>query len=336
MNGQKGYRHLILVSLDTLRADCIKASPRFKSYSKKHRVKTELRTPALDRLLRASLYFNNCFSAAPYTAASHGAYFTGCWPLNNNVYEFFNRKLTQPTIFQLAKKRGYRTIFQTDFPVILGPYLGFKQGIDDYFIEDENRALSLLKRQPQKPAVACFHFGGIHYPYGFHILKFGGKDYLNKIQKLEKKLKLSGKIDKLEDVLDESYRTGKDTALLLRYKMVVEKLYAAKAYDELFELYLQGINYFMSRRFNPFLTKLLKFVDRENALLIVFSDHGEEWDKTSEGHHNSIDDQVLRVPLLIYGQGIKPGVVNQLVRTIDLAPTLAPLLQKILAFIHNF
>ena len=124
--------------------------------------------------------------------------------------------------------------------------------------------------------------------------------------------------------------------------MVVEKLYAAKAYDELFELYLQGINYFMSRRFNPFLTKLLKFVDRENALLIVFSDHGEDLeglypnDKGGKqlghpeefGHGCLLYDQTQKVVLIIKDENLpKNKNIEQQVRLVDLFPTILDLLK---------
>lgn len=326
---KKNIQHIILVSIDTLRADCINASPRAKEYNKKYKIKTSLKTDVLDKILNSGLYYNNCFSAAPYTAASHGAYFTGMWPLHNNVYEFFNRKLNKPTIFKYAKDKGYTTIFQTDFPVILGPYLGFTNSVDHYFIEDENKAFKTLVKNNKKNTLSFFHFGGVHYPYGFHILKFGGKDYVNKVKSLEKKYNISSKDRyKLIDILDETFRNRKDTEFLLRYKYIIEKLYKGKLYNDLFELYLEGINYFIQHRFEKFILNVKNFVDKNNAILFIFSDHGEEWDNYSEGHHNSISDNVLRVPLIVYGKQISPRVEESLVRTIDLAPTIINLLPR--------
>lgn len=322
-------QHIILVSIDTLRADCINASPRAEGYLDKYKTKIRLKTDVLDKILKSGLYFNNCFSAAPYTAASHGAYFTGMWPLRNNVYEFFNRKLNKPTIFKYAKDKGYTTIFQTDFPVILGPYLGFTNSVDHYFIEDENKAFKTLIKNNKKNTLSFFHFGGVHYPYGFHILKFSGEDYVNKVKSLEKKYNISSKDRyKLIDILDETFRNRKDTEFLLRYKYIIEKLYKGKLYNDLFELYLEGINYFFQHRFEKFILNVKNFVDKNNAMLFIFSDHGEEWDAYSEGHHNSISDNVLRVPLIVYGKQIKPRVEESLVRTIDLAPTIINLFPK--------
>lgn len=325
----KNYiQHIILVSIDTLRADCINASPRAKEYLNKYQTKITLGTDSLDKILNSGLYFNNCFSAAPYTSASHAAYFTGMWSLHNGIYEFFNRRLIQPTIFQHAKGQGYITIFQTDFPVILGQSLGFTNGIDHYFIEDENTAFKTLVKNSRNNTLSFFHFGGMHYPYGFHTLKFGGKDYINKVYSLEKKYHIFSKErQELDDVLTETFRDKKDTELLLRYKYIIfEKLYKQRMYNDLFDLYLEGVNYFLEHRFKKFVSGIKDFVDKNNAILFIFSDHGEEWDAYSEGHHNTLSDNVLRVPLIVYGKQIKPRIEERLIRTIDLAPTIIDLL----------
>src|SRR3989344_3825174 len=326
----KNYtQHIILVSIDTLRADCINASPRAKKYSNKYQTKITLKTDFLDKILKSGLYFDNCFSAAPYTSASHAAYFTGMWPLKNGIYEFFNRKLIKPTIFQYAKDQGYTTIFQTDFPVILGQALGFTNGVDHYFIESEDSAFETLVKNISNNTLSFFHFGGVHYPYGFHTLKFGGKNYVNKVISLEKKYNISSKDRyKLNDILDETFRNRNDTEFLLRYKYIIEKLYSNRMYNDLFELYLEGINYFLQKRFKKFISRVKNFVDKNNAILFIFSDHGEEWNDYSEGHHNTLSDNVLRVPLIVYGKRIKPRVEERLVRTLDLAPTIIDFLPR--------
>lgn len=327
----KNYRqHIVLVSIDTLRADCINASPRAKEYLNKYKVWVNLKTDCLDKILKSGLYFNNCFSAAPYTSASHAAYFTGMWPLHNGIYEFFNRKLLHQTIFEYAKNQEYKTIFQTDFPVILGQPLGFTKSIDHYFIEDENKAFKRLIENCKNNTLSFFHFGGVHYPYGFHTLKFGGKNYINKIISLEKKYNIFNKDrNKLNDILDETFRNKKDTELLLRYKYIIfERLYKQKMYNDLFNLYLEGINYFLKHRFKKFINGVKNFVDKHNAILFIFSDHGEEWDAYSEGHHNTLSDNVLRVPLIVYGKQIKPRIEKCLIRTIDLAPTIIDLFPR--------
>ena len=71
---------------------------------------------------------------------------------------------------------------------------------------------------------------------------------------------------------------------------------------------------------------LLKSVDRSTTAVVVTSDHGE-----SLGDHGEVDhgffvyDATLRVPLIVAGPGLKPRVVREQVRSIDIAPTIAAL-----------
>ena len=312
------YQHVVMISLDSLRSDCISGissgfcgKPLF------------FKTSAIDRLIKEGTCLRNCISAAPYTSASHAAYFTGCWPRKNGVYEFFNRTLGKPTIFQLAKKENIKTVFQTDFPIILGSSLGFDRGVDHYFIESEEKAFKCVIKNSKEKTISFFHFGGIHYPYGFHKLKFAPKDFPEKVDSLERSLGLKRAKDQA-DMLDESFRNSRDKDFLLRYKNIIDHLWANKRYDELHRLYGEGIDYFFKHRFNKFIQKVTDFIDKNNGLLILFADHGEEWSAESRGHSNSISDNVLRVPVIFYGKGVKKNVlVTELARTIDVTPTIS-------------
>ncbi len=319
INSQQ-YQHVILVSLDSLRSDCITAVN--SDFPNRFYTGGKFKTVMLDYLVRRGTYFSNCISAAPYTSASHAAYFTGCWPRHNGVYEFFNRRIGRPTIFELARKKNIYTIFQTDFPVILGDSLGFTRGVDKYFIESEAAAfLELLKKQNHN-TVSFFHFGGIHYPYGFHKLKFAKVDFPKKVCELERKFCIK-QVSNHADTLDESYRNSRDKDFLLRYKTIIDTLWNRQKYDELNRLYVNGIDYFLKHRFDQFIKKAIDFIDSTNSLLIIFADHGENWASDSRGHSNAINDAVLRVPVILYGKGMaKNIVVSNLIRTIDILPTI--------------
>jgi len=322
----KKFDQIIIISLDTLRADCIWASPKAYNFSKKYKIPNAvLRTEVLDDIIRKSTYYNNCFTSAWYTAASHASYFTWYRPKNNGVFEFFNRPLQKETIFQHAKKYWYTTIFHTDFPIILGKYLWFDRDIDNYYIEAEDEAFVKLQELENKKTISFFHFGWIHYPYGFHIYKYGKEDYVKKVEELEKKYNLSFDGESY-DKHDESYRTTFDKILLKRYKNIVKFMYENWLYDDLFSLYIEWINYFFENRFNNFFKKIIDFVDSKNALLIVFADHGEWWNKECYWHHNSLEYDVLNVPLFFYGKDIPSKIHNSLIRSIDVTPTIMNLL----------
>ena len=64
------------------------------------------------------------------------------------------------------------------------------------------------------------------------------------------------------------------------------------------------------------------FLDR--AVVIVTADHGEEFgDHGGLLHRGSLFDELLHVPLIVWGSGVPRGVVaDNLVSTLDLAPTV--------------
>jgi choline-sulfatase len=311
------YDHIVLISLDTLRSDCIAANP-YKLWPEKHRIAHDLATPRLDSLAAEGAFFPNCITAAPYTSAAHASIFTGKWPLRHGLFEAFNRKLRGKTIFSRARSRGYDTFLKVDFPIILGPHLGFDRDIDRYLIEQDDAFLDLVAGS--RRSVSCAHFGGLHIPYGFHNLDFGGRAYEEKVRELEERFPDRG--GEPVDRLVESYRGSRDLELLVRYKRIIQRLYNDAAYDELFRLYLEGISFFLENRFNRFLDRLFTVLSGKRFLLVLFGDHGEEYDREAYGHYNSLAEGVLRVPLIFFGDDVVPGRHDGRIRTVDITPTL--------------
>ena len=316
------YDHIILISIDTLRADGIAANP-LQLWPHEYDLSYTLRTPVLDELAGQGAFFANTITAAPYTSASHASLLTGLWPPHHGAREFFGSRLSAPTLFTGAKRRGYRTILKTDFPVMLGAPLGFVTDVDQYIVEDDDSFVSALSEAGR--SCSLLHFGSVHIPYGFHNTRFGGSDYLDKVEALEAELGQGGRAAPA-DVLNETYRTAEDLDLLLRYKRAIVALYADRRYDRLFRLYLEGIERFCRTRLGPVLDRLREATANKRTLLVLFGDHGEAYNDETYGHFNSVDEGVLRVPLLFWGDDIEPGLFTSRVRTIDLVPTLYDLL----------
>lgn len=319
------HKHVILISLDDLRGDCV-GTNKFRYFPENLRNKFATRTNYLDAIASKGILFKKCFTAAPYTTASHASILTGFLPLHHGLFEYYNAEISKKTIFEIANDMGWKTLLQTDFPIMLNKALGFARGVDKYFVEDELSALQDLKKNIKDNTLSLFHFGGIHYPYGFHKLKFSGNDYRNKVTQLEETYNVSPR-EYPKDQLDETIRGKADKELLFRYKNVIEKLYKDKNYEKLTSLYLEGIEYFLKHRFEPFMKKLLESVKGEDYLIIIFGDHGEEWSDSSEGHYKSLSFGVLNVPLIVVGSGIQPKIVWEDVRTIDIVPTLVRFMQ---------
>jgi arylsulfatase A-like enzyme len=66
---------------------------------------------------------------------------------------------------------------------------------------------------------------------------------------------------------------------------------------------------------------------REDTLIIVSADHGENQGELNVyGDHQTADDRTCRVPLLVSGPGVEPGVDRGLHYNLDLPPTVLDLL----------
>lgn len=314
--GWPPYDVIVLISLDTLRSDVIAANP-VKQWPARYHAPAP-RTAVLDELVAHGTFFASCIAAAPYTAASHASFLTGLWPVRHGLNALFNRRVRRPTLFAYAHALGFRTVLKTDFPAILGPSLGFTDGVDDYIEEDDERALAAIASGGR--AFALIHFAGAHTPYGFHDVRQGGHAYVQRVAELEAEIPAPARARDLATAAES------DLGLSLRYRRVIEHHYGEGHFDRLFSLYTEGVTRFLEYRFQPFLERLLDRLRGTRFLLVLFGDHGEEYDAGSYGHQNSVSEGVLRVPLVFYGPDVPVGLHLDRVRAVDLAPTLLGLL----------
>ena len=63
-----------------------------------------------------------------------------------------------------------------------------------------------------------------------------------------------------------------------------------------------------------------------DTAILISADHGEAFGEHGHwGHQSSLYEEQVRVPLILVGPGIPPGVSDQLVSSVDIAPTLVAL-----------
>ena len=63
---------------------------------------------------------------------------------------------------------------------------------------------------------------------------------------------------------------------------------------------------------------------RDDAVVMIISDHGEEfWEHGGFEHGHTLYDELLRVPMILRGPGVKPGRFDTPTSLLDVAPTLA-------------
>jgi tetratricopeptide (TPR) repeat protein len=114
-------RSLVLVTIDTLRAD------RLGAYG------GNATTPSLDGLAREGARFQNVFAQSPLTLPSHSSILTGTYPTYHGVRDNGRFRLPEEmeTLAEILKGQGYQTAaFVGGFPV--DSRFGLDQGFDLY------------------------------------------------------------------------------------------------------------------------------------------------------------------------------------------------------------
>lgn len=168
-------RHLVLITIDTLRSDYV-------GYSGSGKVKT----PNLDRLAREGLFFTETRSPVPLTLPAHASILTGETPPVHGVRVNGRDKLSEDetTLAEILKAKGYSTAaFVGAF--VLDHRFGLAQGFDVYdddlepdakhleSFEAERNADAvastfrkwLESRSVDRPIFAWIHFYDPHAPY---------------------------------------------------------------------------------------------------------------------------------------------------------------------------
>jgi arylsulfatase A-like enzyme/Flp pilus assembly protein TadD len=168
----KGY-NVLLISIDTLRADHLDCNPSSSNIS-----------PNLDRWISDSLCFETVLAHVPVTLPSHTSMFTGKYPTGHGVRDngTFRVDPSLPTLATVLSGAGYRTAaFVGAF--VLDARFGLNRGFDVYddyygekrafesFVELERRAEEVVAPAEQwiagngNPWYAWVHLFDPHTPY---------------------------------------------------------------------------------------------------------------------------------------------------------------------------
>lgn len=139
----RARRPLVLVTLDTLRADHL------APYG------ADLETPYFSRLAQESVLFERAFSVAPITLVAHTTMLTGLYPQQHGVRNngIHSAAANLDTLAERLQRRGWRTAAFVSAAVLDDRY-GLDQGFEHY---DDDLSSSLDRRPhmvPDRPASA--------------------------------------------------------------------------------------------------------------------------------------------------------------------------------------
>lgn len=289
---------IILISIDTLRADHLGAYGYPLDTS-----------PFFDELAARGTLFENAIVQLPGTLPSHMSMFTGLYPAQHGVYPPDSVLSAEiPTLPEIFRAAGYRTAGFTEGGYVAG-HFGFARGFDDF-----------VDVTPSKPGGAARTFGLV-------------KDWVDGLQPGERFFLFVHTYEVHDPYLPaEPYRsnswpgeapeiwepnganlTAASRGLLPVSAEVVE--YFAALYDAGIRTVDDVLRDFMEHLWAAGLSR--------DTLVVITSDHGEEFLEHGSFVHRQIYPETLHVPLLFRRLGQRSGArVQDLVESVDLAPTL--------------
>jgi arylsulfatase A-like enzyme len=292
--------NVILVSLDTLRAD----------HTGLYGSSLET-TPFLDRLSRDAVVFDRAITQCSHTVDSHMSLLQSRYPTRTST--------EAATLAEVLQAHGFTTVAFTGGGLV-SPELGFARGFDRYdsypagFVDSLPAARTWIAELPDdhSPFFMFLHSYDIHAPYTAPA----------KFVDLFVKEPYEGPIRPEETHAYQRHLLGLGPPR--PGLMEVEWNAVDRAYFE--ALYDAGV-----RETDEALGTFLKWLDGRRSwdwsqdLLVIFSDHGEEfWDHGSVGHGSTLYQELLWVPLVFRLPAAAQGGtrIERTVELMDVSPTI--------------
>ncbi len=301
--------HILLVTLDTTRADALEAGGGLAS------------APFLTELAESGMRFSSAYAASNATQPSHATILTGTWPTDHGVHDNYSVLVDgNRTLPERLRELGYHTVAAVSQRYI-GAGCGFGQGFDEFHqaLPDASvdggktiqglraRLTELIEQDADRPLFIWLHLFDPHTPYrspeGYvaqHAERFGAAPAMHAAP---------GSPDALPaiDVVPTEFAFLEGTSSLAHAR----------------HLYGMGVDYA-----DALVENLASSLATSGALgrtaFFVTADHGESLgERSSYFNHQGLFPEVVRVPLILRVPGGPAGlVVDEPVSGVDLAPTI--------------
>jgi len=346
----KNKPNILMIGSDTLRADRLGAADYIRNLS-----------PNIDQLAEKSVSFTNCYTPLARTAPSLASIFTGTWPHKHGIrtnYPYSDQlDLPVDNLIQHLNQSGYATSAITDWA---GADLGkIDFGFKHLNVPKDQWNLKYLLRQGPAGirlflSLFCHNRFGkkflpeLYYLAGIPLTKQLFSDTRALISEMAEKeepfcINLFtatthvpfGSNYPYYDLFTPTDYAGDSQFIMTKLASPEEIIEKQELGPEAFDV-PQILNLYDGCvvQFDDEVGKLLAHVKNcgldDNTIVVIYSDHGADFFETgSWGQGNTLmgDDPSGRVPLIIHDpRQPQAQVVEQTVRTIDIAPTLLELL----------
>jgi len=282
--------YIFLISADTLRWDFV----------------NEKITPNIVKFSKDSAVFTKTYSPSSWTLPAHMSVFTSKYPFEHGAY-CRNDSLPdfESSLVEILSK--YFFTYSLNGGMFVGISHGFFRGFD-IFTEYDNdlfnkfaseklfkKAIESIKQMPVKRAFFFLHTYQIHSPYqcpGWGCKKGEKRTWMRFPEFL-------GGLNNMFMPVPEELR------------------------QNALQLYSDEVSYF-DEWFGWFIDELKKMGIYRNSMIVLFSDHGEEfYDHEGWGHGHTLFNELIKVPLIVkYPYERVKSTINNSKSLIDIFPTI--------------
>jgi len=303
---RKSLPSILLISLDTLRKDHLGC------YGYEFDT-----SPNIDAFAGESVLFSDAFSHASWTLPAHMSLFTSQYSLEHGMIkenQQLHRNRRGLLLAEVLKNSHYTNVGFTG-GALLDRAMGFGEGFDMYLDRGndfrkpfDDRIISFLEKNRRFPFFLFLHTYCIHNYYS-------PEKYL----------------DMFDPGCDGTFHDWEEIKpFLLKYeKSKLEGTTEKNDLQHLVRLYDSSIRY-VDDRIGFLFERLKELHMYDDLLIIITSDHGEEFGDHGHTYHGStLFDELISVPLLIKFPGNKYGgtIVDEQVNHIDIVPTILGFLE---------
>lgn len=304
--------HIVVLLIDTLRYDRVGVYGARKL------------TPFLDSFAERAYVFEHAYAQSSWTNPSVASLLTSRFQSQHGI-TWFNSLLSQEelTLPEVLKEHGYKTAgFSANF-LVHGPS-GFNQGFDVYQAYSRQNPQALPGRRFIKERAERLNREALAWVDSFGRIPEQRPPLFLYVHYMEPHNPYDPPDEILDRVLGGRPRPNRDLANG-DMNVIFPSLGPVRiqAIADLYDAEVMAVD----TRVGELLDELEKRGLLDDAILVATSDHGEELtDHGLLGHHKTLFEEVIRVPLLLRAPGQRRRVdVKQLVMLTDLAPTLLSL-----------